>query len=81
MKSLNEPQPGWAREVNDIFPLFISFQNLLGESLESLHDAPVLVYRPHTLFRLYHNWYGSALWIGATYFLVPLAITAEIANL
>lgn len=58
MKPLDEAQARWARYSGNVFPFFVTFQNLNRDGARKLLvNATVFFNFPHAALCIYHIWY------------------------
>jgi hypothetical protein len=77
MESFDFPKPCWARNPHDVFPLFISFQDLFRNFRKSLRQSSVFVDFPHSEIVLYLIWYVK---YGGVHSMVLILQTRDIST-
>jgi len=61
VKSLDELQTFWARNVDDVFPFLVPFQDFNWETSESFRQGAMFIDLPHANNILYYNEYVEGL--------------------
>lgn len=53
VKAPNQPQPLRARDLNDVFPLLVSLENIVGQLTNAPLNVAVFENLPHMVFSIY----------------------------